>query len=102
MSFGPSFGYHPNNPKIRLVTKETRLQEVTTLFQGTSVNITAQGKPHLGAAIGNPSYVTEYVTEKVEQWATELERLSIIEKTQPHAAHAALTHSRSSKWSFIM
>ena len=102
MSFGPSFGYHPNAPKTWLITKETYLQEATTLFYGTGVNITAQGRPHLGAAIGTPSYVTEYVTEKVKQWATEMERLSIIAKTQPHAAHAALTHSLSSKWSFIM
>ena len=79
--FGPSFGYHPNAPKTWLITKETHLQEATTLFYGTGVNITAQGRPHLGAAIGTPSYVTEYVTVKVEQWATELERLPIIAKT---------------------
>ena len=102
VSFGPSFGYHPNAPTTWLITKETHLQEATTLFYGTGVNITAQGRPHLGAAIGTPSYVTEYVTEKVEQWATELERLSVIAKTQPRAAHAALTHSLSSKWFFIM
>ena len=61
------------------------------------MNITAQGRPQ-----GTSSYVTQYVTEKVEHWATELERLSIIAKTQPHAVHAALTHSLSSKYSFIM
>ena len=42
-----------------------------------------------------------YVADKVQQWATELERLSDIAKTQPHAAYASLTHSLSSKWTFV-
>ena len=76
------------------MTKEAHLQEATILFEGTGVHITAQGGPHLGAAIGTPSYVNQYVADKVQQWATELERLSDIAKAQPHAAYAALTHTQ--------
>ena len=101
VSCGPFYGYYPNASKTWLVMKEAHLQEAATLFDGTGVHITAQGRPHLGAALGTPSYVNQYVADKVQQWATELERLSDIAKTQPHTAYATLTHSLSSKWTFI-
>ena len=101
VSCGPSYGYYPNASKTWLVTKETHQQEAATLFYGTGVQITTEGRPHLGAAIGTPSYVHQYVSDKVQQWATELEKLADIAKTQPHAAYAAFTHSLSSRWSFI-
>ena len=96
VSCGPSYGYHPNASKTWLVTKETHQQEATTLFHGTGVQITTEGRPHLGAAIGTPSYVHQYISDKVQLWATELEKLADIAKTQPHAAQAAFTRSLSS------
>ena len=82
VSCGPSYGYYPNASKTWLVTKEAHLQEATILFEGTGIHITAQGRPQLGAAVGTPSYVNQYVADKVQQWTTELERLSDIAKTQ--------------------
>ena len=48
---GPDYGYHPNP------TKTVNLKEAATLFQGTGVSITAEGKRHLGAAICTNSFI---------------------------------------------
>ena len=43
---GPNYG-----SKTWLIVKEDRLEAATAIFQGTEVNITTQGKTHLGAAL---------------------------------------------------
>jgi len=37
-------------------------------------------------------FVRQYVKRKVEYWVNEVEKLSKIAETQPHAAYAAFTH----------
>ena len=54
--------------------------------------ITPEGKKHLGAATGTHSFVECYIKQKVSGWVKEVERLSAIANTQPHAAYAAFTH----------
>ena len=39
---------------------------------------------------------------KIEGWTYEIEQLSEISKTHPHAAYAAYTHSLSHKWKFLL
>ena len=98
---GPDYGYHPNASKTWLIVKEASLEEATAVFQGTGVSITAEGKRHLGAAIGTSSFVENYVRRKVTGWVHEVERLSSIANTQPHAAYAAFTHGLISKWTYL-
>ena len=57
--------------------------------------------PHLGAALGTPAYIDEFVKDKVDNWCAELDKLSSIAKTQPHAAYAAYTHGMTSKWTYL-
>lgn len=95
---GPDYGYFPNATKTWLIVKDGSLEEATSLFQGMGVSITVEGKRHLGAAIGTNSFVESYVQRKVSEWVVELERLSSIAVTQPHAAYAAFTHGQTSKW----
>ncbi len=45
--------------------------------------------------------IEHYVSRKVDQWATELQKLSSIADTQPHAAFAALTHGLIHKWTYL-
>ncbi len=40
----------------------------TSAFADTGVQITTEGKRHLGAAIGSHCFTKEYVTGKVEEW----------------------------------
>ena len=42
-----------------------------------------------------------YVHHKVSNWVQEVERLSSIAATQPHAAYAAFTHGLTSKWTYL-
>ncbi len=73
---GKGFGYHPNASKTHLVVKAQYLEKATQLFAGTNVNITTQGKRHLGAAIGNRDFTVQYVQDKVAMWTQELNQLS--------------------------
>ena len=65
---GPLFGYYPNAPKTHLVVKEEHEDSAIEAFHGTGVQITTEGKRHLGAAIGSRSFAEEYVSNKVQEW----------------------------------
>ena len=93
---GPLFGYYPNPPKTHLVVKEEHEVCAIEVFDGTGVQITTEGKGHLGAAIGSRSFAEEYVSSKVEEWTEEIKRLAKVAVSQPHAAYAAFTHGMSS------
>ena len=75
---GPSYGYHVNASKTWLVVKKEFFSHAEKIFADTKVKITSEGHPHLGAPLGTPGYVSQYVSEKVEQWAEELNLLSSI------------------------
>ena len=64
------------------------------------MSITEEGR-HLGAAIGTRSFVEGYVHHKVSKWVQEVECLSSITATQPHAAYVAFTHGLTSKWTYL-
>ena len=84
-----------------LVTKEGCHTAATSIFAGTGVNFTSDGRPYLGAAVGSIEYVEGYVRAKVNSWVTLLRNLSLIAKIQPHAAYSALTHGLLSKWTYL-
>ena len=65
------------------------------------MQVTTEGRPYLGAPLGSPAYVSQFVCEKVDQWSQELSLLSQIANTQPHAAFAAYTHGMQSRWSYL-
>ena len=99
---GPDYSYFPNATKTWIVVEEEHLEEAKQLFQETGVSITADGKRHLGAAIGTPHFAAGYVQQKVAEWVGEVERLSSIAVTQPHAAYAAFTHGLKHKWTYLI
>ena len=51
--FSPSFGYFPNAKKMWLVVREQFLDHACKLLSETCANVTAEGRPYLGAAIGS-------------------------------------------------
>ena len=71
------------------------------LFANTCVNVTTDGRPHLGAAIGSTAFVAQYVSNKITTWISELKLLSSFAITQPHAAYSAFTHGLVSNWLFV-
>ncbi len=81
--------------------KEENFEEATTAFEGMGVNITQEGKRHLGAALGTGTFIESYVQNKVSEWVCEIEVLSSFAVTQPHAAYAAFTHGLTNRWTFL-
>ena len=49
---GPDCGYYQQASKTWFIVKPRYLKEAKALFQGTNVQITSDGKKHLGATIG--------------------------------------------------
>jgi hypothetical protein len=101
VKLGPSFGYYPKASKTFLVVKGEYVHIAEQAFADTEVNITTQGKRHLGAAVGSTDFRDEFVSRKVKQWCDEIELLSNVALSQPHAAFAAYVHGQASKWSYI-
>ena len=100
---GSRFGYLVNNSKSWLILKDpTLLEQASKLFNGTNINITTEGKRHLGAAIGSKEFHEEYSKEKIDKWCNEIKQLAKFAKTQPQAAYAAFIHGEVHRFSYFL
>ena len=98
---GPLFGYFPNASKSWLVVKPNRLTLPNKLFSDLGVQVCTTGRRYLGGAIGSSDFVRSYLSMCVAKWVDEIERLSSLAESQPHAAFAVFTHGLSSTWTFV-
>lgn len=101
-NLGPKFGYFPNASKTTLVVKEEFIDEATTLFGDTGINITVEGHRMLGAACGKRSFVDGYVASKIKEWESEIEILSEVAEMYPHAVYTVFTRAFVLKWQYLM
>ena len=99
---GPSLGYHPNANKSYLIVKPEFEKRAKELFEGTNITITVEGHKHLGAVIGSPGYKDAFVKNMVDRWVQEIQELSTIAKTEPHAAYTNFIFSMKQKWNYAM
>ena len=95
-------GYYPNASKSWLVVKPEHLQKAEQIFEGTNIQITTDGKKHLGATIGSEEYKADYIQAIVEEWVQELNVLCDIAEIHPQAAYYAFTYSFRHKFNYIM
>ena len=72
------------------------------MFAGTGINITTEGRKHLGAALGSRSYLEQYVGGKVEDWVREVTKLAEFARSQPQASYAAFTFGLRHRWMYFM
>ena len=98
---GPAYGYDVNALKSWLVVKPDRISAAHEIFADTGVNVTATGTRHLGAVLGTPTFVEQYVREKVCTWSLEVTRLAGIARTEPHAAYCAFTHGLAGQRTYL-
>ncbi|KAG0718946.1 hypothetical protein GWK47_051511 [Chionoecetes opilio] len=98
---GPIIGYTPNATKSVLIVKPEHYDNGVQLFNGSGIIVTKDGQRHLGAVIGTEEFKEEYVGEKVSEWVKEVDVLSDMAKTEPHAAYSAFTHGLQQRWSFV-
>ena len=61
---GPDHGYFVNGPKSWLIVKTEELEAEAKQVFGETVNVTTEGKRHLGAVIGSKSNKDEYCKGK--------------------------------------
>ena len=88
---GPMFVYHPKAIKCWLIVKPNKYEEAMETFQNTGINVTTEGRRHLGAALGSRDFLEDYVNDKVEQWVEEVTKISEFANSQPQACFAAYT-----------
>ena len=82
---GRKFGYIVNGAKSWLIVKNSELAESAKKVFCDEVNITLEGRRHLGAVIRSKEFKNQYCQEKVDKWLREMEFLTEISKSQPHA-----------------
>ena len=99
---GRGYGYYPNATKTLLLVKPGHAALANDIFDGTGVQVATEGAKYLGSAIGTDAFITTTVHEHADNWRRELQRLTQLAKTEPHAAHAALTHGLRGRWTYVM
>ena len=72
------------------------------MFTGTNINITTDGRKHLGAVVGSDTCKIQYVGDLVDDWNTQLKLLSTLAETQPQAAYLAFVSGFRSKLNYFM
>ena len=85
-----------------LVVKPEKEGRAKEMFAGTGINITTEGRKHLGAALGSRSYLEHYVGGKVEDRVGEVTRLAEFARSQPQASYAAFTFGLRHRWTYFM
>ena len=75
-----------------MIVKPELADEAKKMFENTNVQISTNGQRHLGAAIGTQEFIEAYAAQKIEKWVNEIESLTEIACTYPHAAYAAFVH----------
>ena len=99
---GPDLGYYPNAGKCWLVTKPDKEEIARSIFEETAINITTEGRNHLGAALGSRSYLEQYVNGKVQEWVGQVTKLAEFALSQPQACYAAFTFGLKHRWTYFM
>jgi len=101
---GRKFSDIVNGAKRWLIVKNSELAQSANKVFCDEVNITLEGRRHLGVVIGSKEFKNQCCQEKLDNWLREMESLTEISKSQPHAAYVAFTKGLKSKFhsSFII
>ena len=100
--WGPEYGYFQQASKSWLIVKPQYVVKARKIFENTGVQITIEGKKHLGAVIGSAEYREEFVNEKITTWIDELTILSQIALIAPQEAYTCFTAGYKHKFNFCM
>ena len=64
--------------------------------------MSSQGQRYLGAVLGSREYFEDYVNGKVEEWVSEVAKLSEFAATEPQASYAAFTFGLKHQWTYFL
>ena len=65
---GPNFGYFPEPTKSWLTAKSDCFDKAVHIFNDSNIQITTQGRRHLGAALCMSQFTDQYIMEKRIKW----------------------------------
>ena len=71
-------GYFPKANKSWLIVKPEKYEAAKGIFKDTNLDITNEGKRHLGAVVATEEFRNEYVIMRVNEWVAELKLLMCI------------------------
>ena len=66
-----------------MTVKEEDLPQAESVFGSTGINISVEGKKHLGAPLGTDAFAKSLISAKVEKWVKDFKHLSVIAELQP-------------------
>ena len=56
---------------------------------------------YLGGVIGSEAFEQQFLQQKLQDWISDIKKLSCIAESQPHAAYAAYCHGLSFRWNYF-
>ena len=86
LSRGKDYGYYANPYKSWLIVKPEVLTNAKSMFDGTNVQITSNGHRYLGSPIGSSAFIGGFIQGKIQEWVSQLNKLTTIARSQPYAA----------------
>ena len=98
---GPRYGYFPNGAKSWLVVKEGVEDAARKVFADSDIHITTEGHRYLGGVIGSEAFEQQFLQQKLQDWISDIKKLSCIAESQPHAAYSAYCHGLSFRWNYF-
>ena len=99
---GPKFGYFPEPTKSWLIVKPGCFDKAIHTFNETNIQITTQGRRHLGTALGTSKFRNEYIMQKINKWVEELHASSEIAKIEPQVAYTCFLSGYKHKLDYYM
>ena len=75
--------------KSWLIFKENKLKKPFRYLEEHIVQISTEGKRHLGAVTGTEENKKNYINDKVSEWTKKINMLANIATTHPQAAYTA-------------
>ena len=99
---GPKFGCFTEPKKSWSIVKYDCFDRAIHIFNDTNIQITKQGRRHLGAALRTSQFRNEYIMEKINKWVAELHVLSEIAKIESQAAYTCFLSGYKRKFNYYM
>ena len=83
-----------------LVVKDDQYETAAAIFKGSGVNITSDGRKYLGGSISKDRFRENYVRKLVESLTKQIEKLTVIARSEPQAALAAYNSGLKHKFTY--
>ena len=99
---GPKFGYYPEPTKTWPIVKPCASEKVESVFFGTKIKITTEGRRYFGGSLGTQMFKDLYIKTKVNEWITQSKLLSKIAATEPQSAYCECTAGFKHKVTYTM